>query len=397
MVPTIDREMRFGGRVTVRRRSSRLSILTVLLAVAVISGALAGLMVRVMSSGRDWRSEAPTVLPAESLYNPSNPITISGNAAFTAANGVVGGTGTLSDPYIIANWNISASFVAGISISGTDAHFIVRDCLVGGFGFSNAISLSGCANGTLENNTCIGYADGIFLTSSSHNTLINNTCVSNSNWGINLYSSNNNSLINNTCGFNSFDGIYLYSSSDNVLRANNCNLNSGDGIWLDLSNDNTLIGNNLIGNSWDGITVALSSSGNVIFLNQVGYNSGYGMIVVSGSDNFIWNNTFAGNNGAYNTTYDPLHVQASDNGTDDRWNSTAGYGNYWSDWTTPDIAPPFGIVDVPYNISGTAGAKDYYPQTTIQQIPEFGMMPFVVVAFMGVVILAGERERRNMS
>ena len=42
-----------------------------------------------------------------------------------------------------------------------------------------------------------------------------------------------------------------------------------------------------------------------------------------------------------------------------RWNHS-GIGNYWSDWTTPDQDTD-GIVDFPYNISGTAGAKDYFP------------------------------------
>jgi len=68
------------------------------------------------------------------------------------------------------------------------------------------------------------------------------------------------------------------------------------------------------------------------------------------------------NNGA-SSTYDPSHIQASDDGTANWWNSTEGYGNYWSDWTAPDVNPPYGIVDEPYNISGSAGAKDFYPLT----------------------------------
>ena len=36
-----------------------------------------------------------------------NPIFISGDAAFTSANGVSGGTGTEQDPFIIANFSIN--------------------------------------------------------------------------------------------------------------------------------------------------------------------------------------------------------------------------------------------------------------------------------------------------
>src|SRR5437870_13079347 len=71
------------------------------------------------------------------------PISILGNAAFTAANGVTGGTGTASDPYIIAGWDINVSQspwhgqyyngpYPGIGISNTDAHFVVLNVYIHG-------------------------------------------------------------------------------------------------------------------------------------------------------------------------------------------------------------------------------------------------------------------------
>ena len=54
------------------------------------------------------------------------------------------------------------------------------------------------------------------------------------------------------------------------------------------------------------------------------------------------------NNGA-SASYDPLHIQGFDDGTN-QWNK-ADEGNYWRDWTTPD-ANHDGIVDVPYSIAG---------------------------------------------
>jgi hypothetical protein len=114
------------------------------------------------------------------------------------------------------------------------------------------------------------------------------------------------------------------------------------------------------------------------------------------TNNRIWNNTFIDNNGA-GSTYDPNHIQASDELAGNWWNSTDGYGNYWSDWTTPDVAPPDGIVDVPYDIAGTAGAKDYYPLTTTpsEPIPEFGAMPLVLmVLLVAIVLTIGARRRK---
>src|SRR5438132_4525317 len=66
------------------------------------------------------------------------PISIMGNADFTAANGVTGGTGTASDPYVIAGWDINVSQspshgpyyngpYPGSGLSAAGAHCLVRD------------------------------------------------------------------------------------------------------------------------------------------------------------------------------------------------------------------------------------------------------------------------------
>ncbi len=85
--------------------------------------------------------------------------------------------------------------------------------------------------------------------------------------------------------------------------------------------------------------------------------------------------------------------QAWDDGTDNWWNSSDGYGNYWSDWTTPDYNMD-GIVDFPYNISGNAGAKDYYPRTTTptEPIPEFGATGVVIVIIATICIFVAVRR-----
>jgi len=57
-----------------------------------------------------------------------NPIYIIGNAGFTPANGVVRGSGTENNPYIIENWDISTENTDGIHIRNTTAHFVIRNC-----------------------------------------------------------------------------------------------------------------------------------------------------------------------------------------------------------------------------------------------------------------------------
>src|SRR2546427_4540831 len=68
-----------------------------------------------------------SALRVSAAYTPHSPIGIGGDTGFTAANGVTGGSGTASDPYIIAGWEINASpsFYA-IAIANTRAPFVIR-------------------------------------------------------------------------------------------------------------------------------------------------------------------------------------------------------------------------------------------------------------------------------
>ena len=463
-MPIIDRDFLPDRHGKERKRSSRVLILAVILVTVLVLGATAGLMIQIVNNREPHPSETPVRTPVRILYTTHSPISIVGNAGFTNASGVVWGSGTASDPYTIADWDITPSTADGIWIQDTDAHFIVRNCYVhdaspGYWG----IVLWNCVNGTLKNNSCsnnpfcmylesssnntlinntclnnppssfciyLGYSSnntltnntcgsngyfGIYLFISNNNTLTNNTCGSNNGYGIHITNSNGNTLSNNTCCWNYYDGIYLlyssnntltnntcdsnyhdgiyldsssnntlgnntltnniccsnkqygiclsYSSSNNTLSNNTCSSNGYDGICLSSSSNNTLINNTCSSNYHDGIGLALSSDNNEVSRDLVCNNAGYGVYISSGSNNRIWNNTIIGNNGATDT-YNASHVQARNDGTYNWWNSTDGYGNWWNDWQSPDNVPPYGIVDLPYNISGSAGAKDNYPLTT---------------------------------
>ena len=256
--------------------------------------------------------------------------------------------------------------------------------------------VSRSSNNTLTNNTCcLNSQDGIMLLVCSNNALNDNNCSSNGN-GTFLYGSNNNTLTGNTCGSNGYNGISLWSSN-NSLTNNICNSNNYVGIGLSFASKNSLI-NNTCNSNGDGISLNWSSSNNDMSRNLVCNNVEYGVFISSGSDNRIWNNTFVDNRGA-GSVYDPAHVQAYDDGTN-WWNSSGtphGYGNYWSDWQSPDNVPPYGIVDLPYSISGSAGAKDDYPLTTkpSMPIPEFGMTPLMVMILLVVIVLAEETRRKK--
>lgn len=103
------------------------------------------------------------------------PISIGSDADFTAANGVVGGRGTIDDPYVIAGAEIEAGpdDVYGIRIENTHASFILRGVTVRGasgtggaairIAFASAGRLEGCAVSASVNGVEIVSSTGIAM------------------------------------------------------------------------------------------------------------------------------------------------------------------------------------------------------------------------------------------
>jgi len=198
-------------------------------------------------------------------------IYINGNAGFTAANGVVAGDGTVGDPYIIENWDISAENAHGIWINNTTAYFVIRNSVVeNGWWTYYGIYLDNVMNGRIENCISQNNSLGINLEHSSNNTISNNTSSSNRWSGIPLSDSDNNILDNNTLSSNGEYDIYLKGSSNNTLTNNTCE------------------------NSYYGINI--SHSDNLIISNNTSENAGwYGIVIIYSSNNTLTNNTYSSN------------------------------------------------------------------------------------------------------
>src|SRR3989441_4203159 len=143
------------GLIPLARRWDRLS--PVLCAIVVASTLLAA--ASLSARGR----EAAGGIQGSATEGPlaaHPPISIEGDAGFTPANGVTGGTGTPSDPYIIEGWEINAFAGIGIEIDNTSAAFVVRSVsLTAGNGTGNASTpfpvakFTNVTNGRIENAT----------------------------------------------------------------------------------------------------------------------------------------------------------------------------------------------------------------------------------------------------
>jgi parallel beta-helix repeat protein len=333
--------------------------------------------------------------PASISFAKRGIISIVGDLGFTNASGVTWGSGTVSDPFIIDGWEIDASPGHAISIWGTRAYFEVRNCyLHNGTGNSwDGIIMQNVENGTVWNNIIQNNSHGIHLDTSNWNRLFQNN-VSLNKWdGIYFDACHNDTVDNNTCWNNLYNGIYMSLSDNNTLSNNTCNYNNWAGISLEASSNNTINWNNCSINMDDGINMFWKCYMNHVYQNVVLNNTDYGcQISTSCAGNQIYDNTFIGNNGA-GTVFSPLKVQGFDNnGPVNSW-SMAGWGNYWGDWTTPDVLPPGGdgIVDSPYLLD-PGGVVDGFPRTAWTVIPEPGII-FLALSMMAACLLIVRKKR----
>jgi parallel beta-helix repeat protein len=287
-------------------------------------------------------------------YLPHDRIYIVGNEDFTAVNGVTGGSGTESDPYIIENRVISASSANGIDIRDTTAYFVVRNCVVANGGDTyNGICLNNVVNGRVENCTCKNNATGIYLSSSSYNIVRNNICESNGGAGLPVSSypiiavGNAAVVINGTYAADYWKGCYAavngqvrritmsydtggggtYLAVDawwnpkptpgaNVSLWGKAQImqlgNNAEGIWLEGSSYNNLDNNTCEGN-WD-CGIYLDSSDNNTITNNTCSNNNYNIALVSSSGCNIGNNT-CGYNDRYVDAQYGIYLGSSDNNT----------------------------------------------------------------------------------
>ena len=238
-----------------------------------------------------------------SAYTPHDPILIRGNSNFTAANGVTGGSGTASDPYIIEGWETKT-----IAIRHTDAHFIIRNVYT--HSSANGIQIFRAANGIVENSTM------------SENYI----------------------------------GIYVLESENIIVRGNNISRNS-IGIAVDYSTDILIAGNIALSNEDVGITIAWSTNvavvGNTIsFAVLIGINVNESTYTIH-HNNFIDNLDQAGESHIAKGSWDAGYPSGGN-----YWSDYVGWDN--CSGPAQDVCPdPDGIGDTPYVISGNI--QDRYP------------------------------------
>jgi len=262
-----------------------------------------------------------------SAYQPHSPISIDGNGNFTSANGVTGGSGNPSDPYIIQGWDINASGIgccnaygnAGIDIRHTNASFIIRNVYVHqGLPVDEGISLRLVSNGFVENTLTSKDYFGIVVASSNNVTVTGNTVLSNNPYGIYLYQTTD-SLVNANYVESNNIGIFLFSANSTIVNNSNVQDSTVIGVDTYTTRNDTFVANNISSSGWIGLRL-LYSDYDLVYHN-----------------NFFSNgqNPPPYNQGGIQITDSPLSTSSTydpPQNTTNNWD--AGYptgGNYYSD------------------------------------------------------------------
>jgi parallel beta-helix repeat protein len=218
-------------------------------------------------------------------------IYINGNDAFTSTNGVVGGLGTPSDPFVIAEWEINASTGDGIFVINTDAFFVIRNVFVhSGGSLYDGIVLSNVSHGRVEDTIVEEGANGVRVeasadvavvgsllsrngrgisSSSSTTVRIDGNTITGGSVGISLDATTDSEITGNVVS-NSTVGIGL-ASSNRILVADNSLSDNEDGLSLTRSNFVTVAGNVFVssGLSVFGNTLANYNSHTILEDNRV--------------------------------------------------------------------------------------------------------------------------------
>ncbi len=222
------------------------------------------------------------------------------------------------------------------------AQIILGNCsniLIQGGAFTDnsyPIQLGYSDNNTISDITVKDCYVGVVVEASENNT-ISGMRITDVHHGMNfIYASNNTMSTSRICDVYSY-GVEVYNSENLVITDNV--LCDARNIFKLFYSSNITISDNYIGNGNIGIDVESSSTNVQIVGNKIVANSVGIKISDSSTDNIVYDNAFAGNT-----------LSAQDDVAGNHWNST-DTGNAWDDYTGSG----------PYDISGSAGSKDYHP------------------------------------
>ncbi len=144
-----------------------------------------GIVVSLLILGAGSLAAGAQSCGTEGCWELHEAIYIYGNSDFTCENGVVSGSGSQYDPYVIEGHHIVASGASyGINVEYTSAHFVIRNCIVEGASEAG-IRFYSVSNGSVQECHLMRNERGILFESSRDNGIVGNLIAMN-HYGVDL-------------------------------------------------------------------------------------------------------------------------------------------------------------------------------------------------------------------
>lgn len=205
--------------------------------------------------------------------SPHDPILIDGDRDFLPENGVIGGSGTIDDPYVIGGWIIHPTEGNGITVLNTKKFLTISDCrIIGGNAYvcMAGVYLEDVENAVLDNLSIGGFMMGVRARSTVDLTVISCELSWNS-WGVSTFLCgsvvvSDNEISHSVIGPGNRMGIDVSDSESVIIVMNNLWDNS-QGIRVYAASEAVVWGNTIEYNTSAGVQFAYSSgviSGNSI-------------------------------------------------------------------------------------------------------------------------------------
>lgn len=286
---------------------------------------------------------------------PHDPILITSDADFTLENGVLSGSGTLDDPYVIAGWTIQTETGFGIRVQGTTAYFVIRDCRFEGRRLhGTGILFREVSGACVQGCVFVGLETGVFLYQTSE-AWVKEGVFLECRRGVEAIESGEAIVAH--CAFEEARerGVFLWRSHAATV-VGNVFIGCHNGIYMDSCHRGRLKENH-VGGADRGIFLWDSFDCTVVGNVLRGCDLGIGVVHTS-TDNTLFHNVFFANSR-------PATCDEPDN----RWDG--GYpvgGNFWGgvpsvderSGSQQDQPGSDGVSDRPLQIP-VGGSVDRYP------------------------------------
>ena len=270
-------------------------------------------------------------------YEAHSPISIAGDENLTSKASLESwsGNGTLEDPFIIEEYNITLPGLSSMCIALYNISFylVIRHCYVSGG--SIGVHLENVTRFSSYDNIIHNNAVGMHLINCDHSIILATNFTENTQQ-LDVEDSYNINI--EQCQFIAGDQAIAATNVAYSWIVNNTFSEMSDGIILDTG----CIGNSIAQNTFlDGVFFGLQISGS------------------SFDNSIIWN--------SFEKPPDSVYDNSNDIPNDFSY-------NYYSGFTSFDLDSD-GVYDTPYHIPGTAGAYDYHPLKYQPYIPTWIQIP----------------------